>query len=70
MKVNPAIDFLEQVTGISSHSDVNYLGRFYPTKEDYDNWLNWFKNNKSRLYWDDREKKVKVKSLKVNGDEH
>jgi acyl-homoserine lactone acylase PvdQ len=57
--VSQSIDFLEEVTGITSHSDGNYFGRFDPTEEDY---TNWFKNNYSRLYWDEKEQKVKVKT--------
>ncbi len=61
-EVNQAIIFLEQVTNIQSHSNGTFIGRLYPTKEDYTNWLNWFKINQSNLYWDDKEQKVKVKT--------
>jgi hypothetical protein len=66
-KVNDAIDFLEQVTGITSHSDGNYFGRFDPTELDYKNWSNWFKSNQSKLYWDEQLQKVMVSSS-VNKD--
>jgi len=60
-KVNHAIDFLEEITGIQSHSDGGFLGRFDPTETDYQNWLHWFKKNNAMLYWDNKEHKVKVK---------
>lgn len=62
MQVNSAILFFEKITGIVSESNGSYLGRFEPTQHDYDQWLNWFKINYSKLYWDNKEKKVKVKN--------
>jgi len=59
--VEPAIIFLEQTTGIQSESNGNYIGRYQPTLNDYNKWLNWFEKNRDRLYWDDDHQKVKVK---------
>nr|WP_294793142.1 hypothetical protein [uncultured Mucilaginibacter sp.] len=61
-KINEAISFLEQVTLIKSTSDGNYFGRFSPNEQDFNNWNQWFKKNKSMLYWEEKERKVKVKS--------
>jgi len=61
-EVNVAINSLEAITGITSQSDGNYFGRYYPTLEDYEKWSAWFKENSLRLYWDKKEKKVKVKT--------
>ena len=60
-EVKDAITFLEEITEITSHSNGNYFGRYAPTEEDYTNWKNWLKKNKSRLYWDEKDQKVKVK---------
>ena len=62
MDVYSAILFLEDITKIGSHANANYAGRFDPTIEDYQNWKDWYEKNKSRLYWDDKAQKVKVKS--------
>lgn len=56
--VNEAINFLEELTGIPSHSNGNYFGRFDPTEEDYTAWSYWFKLNGSRIYWDEKTQKV------------
>jgi len=58
--INTAILNLEEITNITSSSDGNYLGRFNPSKKDFKNWRDWYKSNKHRLYWDDKEKKVKL----------
>jgi hypothetical protein len=61
--VNLAILFFEEITGIYSQSNGNYVGRYSPTQVDYDKWLNWLKKNHSRLYWDEKDQKVKVKDI-------
>jgi len=61
-KISEAISFLEQVTLIKSTSDGNFFGRFNPTKQDFNNWNQWFKKNKQMLYWDEKEQKVKLKA--------
>lgn len=63
MEVYSAIIFFDHLTGIRSHSGGGFAGQFDPTQEDYTNWLNWFKKNKTKLYWDDKEQKVRVASL-------
>ena len=60
-KINNAIVFLEKITSINSTSDGNYIGRFKPSKKDYENWNNWYLNNKHLLLLDKKSKKVKVK---------
>jgi hypothetical protein len=52
--IDSARFFLENITGIKSESN-------YPTRNDYTNWLNWYRKNYERLYWDNKDKKVKVK---------
>ena len=59
--VNSAVLFLTEVTGIRPHTKTNQSAQLILTKEDYTKWLNWLSQNDSRLYWDDKEKKVKVK---------
>ncbi len=61
MQVDAAITFLEKLTSIRSESNGNYVGRFDPTTHDYDQWLKWFKINNSKIYWDEKDQKVKVK---------
>lgn len=59
--VNSAVLFLTEVTGIRPQTKRNQSAQLILTKEDYTKWLNWLSQNDSRLYWDDKEKKVKVK---------
>jgi hypothetical protein len=59
--VENAITHLEKITGIISQSDMNIYGRFSPTKEDMDKWTQWFEENKSKIYWDSKEGKIRLK---------
>ena len=58
---NDSILFFERITGIVSESDGNFEGRYNPTLNDYIRWVDWFKMNHKRLYWDKKEKQVRVK---------
>lgn len=60
-QVSDAIIFMERLTSIRSRSNGNYAGRYEPTVGDLKNWSKWFGANHDRLYWDDKEKKVKVR---------
>lgn len=59
-EVYKSIKFFERITGIISHSDGDYFGRYNPTQEDYNNWAHWFTKNKGKLFWDENDKQVKV----------
>ena len=63
-EIEPAIIFLEQTTGIKSESNMNYIGRYQPTLNDFNKWSSWFRSNRKRLYWDDVEKKVRIRPSK------
>lgn len=60
-KISEAIVFFEDITSIKSESDGNFFGRYSPTLRDYNNWSDWFKKNKAKLYWNKIKKKVMVK---------
>jgi len=64
--ISSSILFLENITLIKSKSDGNIYGRFNPTQDDFKKWSNWFKANKSRIYWDASEEKVKLKGVSLN----
>jgi hypothetical protein len=51
----------EDITGIQSESDGDYIGRYKPTLNDYKRWSDWLEKNRDRLYWDDKNQTVIVK---------
>ena len=55
------VDYLTVLTNIDSESPGNDIGQGYPTAKDYKKWLNWYENNKDKLYWDKKTQKVIVK---------
>ncbi|WP_315824066.1 hypothetical protein [Paraflavitalea speifideaquila] len=57
-----AVAFMEKLTKIESESPFIAESKSNPTKIDFDKWSNWYKQNKEKLYWDKRNKKVSVKS--------
>ena len=59
--VEPAIIFLEKTTSIRSESNGNYIGRYEPTRNDYQHWSNWFEKNKSKIYFDKTNNKIQLK---------
>lgn len=60
-KLEPSVKFLEEITGIKSEVDIGVELLSFPTEQNLKDWKSWYKKNKSSLYWDDKEQKVKVK---------
>lgn len=56
------VAFFEKLTGITSESDLVGELKLEPTVNDYNKWNEWYKQNKSKLYWNKRKKKVIIKS--------
>lgn len=44
-----------------SESDGSDIGKFNPTKQDYLNWQQWYKVNKTKLYIDTHTGKIELK---------
>ncbi len=58
-----AVAFLEKLTKIESESPFIAESKLNPTKIDYDKWSSWYEQNKTKLYWDKRNKKVSIKNM-------
>ena len=56
-----AVYFMEKLTKLYSESDANDVGKLNPTERDYKKWNEWYEQNKSKLQWNKRKKKVVVK---------
>lgn len=56
------IEEMETLTSIPSGADGNYFGRLKPLKTDIIKWEEWYKKNSELLYFDDKDKKIKVKT--------
>ena len=57
-KIQEAIAFMEEISNIQSQAEGTYIGRLRATSEDYNNWLNWYNQNKLRLRWDKAKQEV------------
>lgn len=57
-KISDAILFFERITHIKSQSPGDFIGRYKPTKNDYDNWKKWFSTNQKKLFWNNKEHQV------------
>ncbi len=53
-----AVYFMEKLTRLYSESDANDIGKLNPAKKDYNKWNEWFKQNKSKLQWSKRRKRI------------
>ena len=60
-EVDVAIDFLEKITHIKCDRTEDFAHLPEPSKKNYWAWKKWFEKNKKRLYWDKKERKVKLK---------
>jgi len=60
-KIDSAISFLENITGIKPGSNRDNSGKYHLTRVDYTRWLIWVRENYSKLYWDKNKRKVKLK---------
>jgi hypothetical protein len=59
--VKSAVSFLTEITGIKPFSQVSQSAQLNLSRNDYTKWLHWLDKNNLRLYWDSKERKVKVK---------
>lgn len=59
--LNRSIFFLETLTNINCDIDTQYTMFYTPSKENLKNWKRWLKKNKEKLYWDEKEEKVKLR---------
>ncbi len=64
-KFNNILDFLEDISGISSHRKGTFVGLIYEgynyLKIDLDKWKKWYIENKSRLRWDNSKGEIILK---------
>lgn len=59
-KLQATIDFLESLTGIPSKADGTDIGRIEVEQEDVTNWKNWYIDNKQKLFWNIKEKRIMI----------
>ncbi len=52
------VSFLVNTTKIESESDGTTFGQFLPTENDFRRWTTWYKENRNRIFWDEKEQKV------------
>lgn len=65
-KVTDAVLFLERLTGIKSDVYEGFISFKEPTEKNLNDWKNWYKSNKDRLYWSDSKQMVEVAPLPHN----
>jgi hypothetical protein len=61
LNTGEAVAFMERLTKLYSESGGGPWGKTDPTKKDYNIWNEWYQQNRLKLYWDERKKKVFVK---------
>ena len=60
-ELEDAVLFLENITGIESIKSDGFIDMSEPSKGNLLDWKEWYKNNKNLLYWDENDKKVKLR---------
>ena len=60
-EVPQAVHLLTGWTTIPSEAPGSDLGQLNPTSKDYKRWSNWYEDNKDKLYWDAKGRKVMVR---------
>lgn len=59
-RLQAAIDFMESLTGVPSKAEGTDIGRIEVKQDDVDNWKNWYDQNKQKLFWSEKEKRVVI----------
>ncbi|WP_162926909.1 hypothetical protein [Flavobacterium psychrotrophum] len=59
-----SIVFLEELTKIKSDYTEEKDMFYIPTEKNIKGWKKWYKKNKSKIYWDESNEKVKLEVLK------
>lgn len=57
--------FLIEITGITYQMENSFDMPKMPPHETIEEWKSWYDKNKEELYWDKKEKKVKVKIIET-----
>lgn len=64
-EISNHLEFLEAVTRIGSRATRSESLQFYrglePAKQDYQNWSDWYRDNKNMLEWDPLHKLIEIK---------
>lgn len=58
LRIREGSDFMYKITGIPSVASVSFIGQLSITQKDYENWKNWYHQNKHRLRWDTQKKTI------------
>ena len=62
-ELKSSANFLQEVTGIKYYINFeSYELSEVTSKKDLENWKKWLEKNKEKLYWDEKERKVKLKN--------
>ncbi len=59
-RIQEAVDFLEEITKIKCDKNLETVRE--PSERNYIDWKNWLEINKERIYWDEKQKKIKLKN--------
>lgn len=56
-----SIEFLEKLTNIKCESTQQYVDLYAPTNQNIKSWKKWYTKNKTKIYWDETDNKMKIK---------
>lgn len=59
--LDDSVTFFEELTKIKSNIFEGIDKLSDPTEKNLQDWKGWYKINKTKLYWDEKEQMVKVK---------
>lgn len=59
-RVYESREFLIEITGITYELEKPFDMPAFPPEKTLKDWRAWYETNKDRLYWDEKEKKIKV----------
>lgn len=63
--LDSAVVFLENLTNVKSDFIPGKEITLVPSEQNLKDWKKWFKRNKMKLYWDEKEQKVILKFTSV-----
>ncbi|MFZ4928940.1 hypothetical protein [Chryseobacterium sp. Mn2064] len=61
--LNKACKSLSDLSTIEPHKDKSFEFSISPTKGNYIDWKQWYKDNKNFIFWNDKNNKIEILDL-------
>lgn len=64
IELNKSVRNLERLSSIKSHMEEGFENSIMPTKGNYIDWQQWYKDNKNIIFWNEEHNRIESLDLK------